>query len=190
MTTPRQPGKVPSLFTIGHSTRSLDELVDLVRGHEIATLVDVRTVPRSRFNPQFNRDRLEKDLREAGLEYIHFPSLGGLRKPRPDSVNNAWKNASFRGFADYMGTSEFDLGVSELVEKSRMQTTAIMCAEAVPWRCHRSLVSDSMTVRGVKVRHIISQRETKTHTLTEFAAVDGISITYPATPRDEQTTML
>jgi uncharacterized protein (DUF488 family) len=168
----------------------LQDLVTLLRTVRIQTLVDIRTVPRSRFNPQFNREQLEKDLRELGLEYIHFPALGGLRKPRPDSVNNAWKNDSFRGFADYMATSEFDLGIAKLIEMSRKQPTVIMCAEAVPWRWHRSLVSDSMTVRGVKVRHIISRGKTKEHTLTEFARADGVSITYPAAPTDEQTRML
>ncbi len=183
-------GQQLTLFTIGHSTRPLDELVQLLRAHGVEKVVDIRTVPRSRFNPQFNVERLQQGLPSHGLGYRHFPKLGGLRKPLAESANKGWRNASFRGFADYMATDEFAAGLQDLMQLAQERPTAIMCAEAVPWRCHRSLVSDALTIRGVTVRHILSQRETKGHTLTEFAHIEGERITYPSPAENEQTVLL
>jgi uncharacterized protein (DUF488 family) len=143
-----------TIWTIGHSTRPIEELLGLLCAHEIGLLVDVRTVPRSRYNPQFNRDTLAHSLHGAGLQYRHLPELGGLRKPRKDSVNQGWRNDSFRGYADYMQTNEFREALEELIAESGLQLTAIMCAEALPWRCHRSLIADMLTIRGRAVRHI------------------------------------
>ena len=154
--------------------------MDLLLAHQISLLVDVRTVPRSRYNPQFNTDTLARSLRDAGLRYRHSPELGGLRKPKKDSVNDGWRNASFRGYADYMQTDEFLNALEMLMTESRLQPTAIMCAEAVPWRCHRSLIADALTVRGVEVRHITGLAEPALHEITPFARVEGSRITYPA----------
>ena len=170
------------VLTIGHSTRTLEELVELLRGHGAVHLVDIRTVPRSRHNPQFNRDRLALELPAAGLAYTHMPALGGLRHARRDSPNGGWRNASFRGFADYMLTPEFDAGLVELMATAAKGRTAIMCAEAVPWRCHRSLVADALTVRGVQVEHIMNAARVDRHALTPFAVVRGTQVTYPPAP--------
>jgi uncharacterized protein (DUF488 family) len=180
----------PTLFTIGHSTRPLDELVQLLKSHGVENLVDIRTVPRSRFNPQFNVERLQQDLPSHGLGYRHFPQLGGLRKPLAESANKGWRNDSFRGFADYMRTEEFDDGLQDLMQLAQERPTAVMCAEAVPWRCHRSLVADALTVRGIKVQHILSQRDTKEHAVTEFAHIDGDTVTYPGPIENTQTHLL
>ena len=137
-----------ALYTIGHSTRTADALVELLRAHRIEMLVDVRTIPRSRHNPQFNRDALAQSLAAAGIDYAHHPALGGLRHPRKDSVNLGWRNASFRGYADYMQTAEFARALDALEALADARRTAIMCAEAVPWRCHRGLIADALTVRG------------------------------------------
>ncbi|MDP1948033.1 MAG: DUF488 domain-containing protein [Nitrospirota bacterium] len=169
----------PTIWTIGHSTRPIGEFTDLLRAHSINLLVDVRTVPRSRHNPQFNSDTLAKILREAGLTYLHMPALGGLRKARLDSINDGWRNSSFRGYADYMQTDEFSSALEELMADSRLQPTAIMCAEAVPWRCHRSLIADALSSRGWTVRHILSPVKADEHRLTPFAVVDGDRIVYP-----------
>jgi uncharacterized protein (DUF488 family) len=165
---------------VGHSTRSADEFIALLRAHHIHQLVDVRTIPRSRHNPQFAKDQLSASLHEAGIHYLHIPSLGGLRHARRDSVNNAWRNASFRGYADYMQTPEFDNAIKELIRIAKRRRTAIMCAEAVPWRCHRSLIADALLVRGLQVEEIASATSTRLHTLTLWAKVNGQSITYPA----------
>jgi uncharacterized protein (DUF488 family) len=180
MTTPQPEPEQPIVYTIGHSSRSLDELVRLLKSHELETVVDMRTIPRSRLNPQFNRDRLEKDLPELGFEYRHFPQLGGLRTPQPNSANTALQHEGFRGFADHMNTDEFASGVAEFIDLARKQRTTVMCAEAVPWKCHRLVLSDALIVRGVKVLHIVSDQEVKEHTLMDSAVVDGESITYPA----------
>jgi uncharacterized protein (DUF488 family) len=168
-----------SLWTLGHSTRPIDEFIGLLRVHQISLLVDVRTVPRSRYNPQFNTDILAESLKEAGLVSLHMPALGGLRKARKDSINNGWRNASFRGYADFMQTEEFQRALEELMAYGTDMRTAIMCAEAVPWRCHRSLIADALVARAWEVRHILSQVKADEHRLTPFAVVDGDTLVYP-----------
>lgn len=171
------------IWTIGHGTRPLDELVELLRAYGVTQLVDVRTLPRSRHNPQFNRETLPAALGAAGIACVHMPGLGGLRRPRADSVNTGWRNQSFRGYADYMQTPEFEKNLDALAALSRRQPTAIMCAETVPWRCHRSLVADALTVRGIPVEHIVSAGRAEPHALTPWARVEGTTLTYPASPR-------
>jgi uncharacterized protein (DUF488 family) len=168
-----------TVFTIGHSTRTLDEFIGLLKTYGITLLVDVRTVPRSRHNPQFNKETLPVSLKPKGLKYIHVPEIGGLRRPKHDSINLAWKNMGFRGYADYMQTKEFIENLLRIVALARENCLALMCAEALPWRCHRSLISDALLVRHVKVLHIISKDNTINHELTEFALVEGTKITYP-----------
>ena len=168
------------MYTIGHSTRSLDEFVALLCAHHVARLVDVRTIPRSRRHPQFNREALPGPLGDAGIAYVHMGGLGGLRKPHADSVNTGWRNAGFRGYADYMQTPEFATSLMALLAHAGATPTAIMCAEAVPWRCHRSLIADALVVRGVDVFHIIGPGPAGRHQLTVFARIDGLRITYPA----------
>lgn len=169
----------PVLWTIGHSTRTLDELIALLREHGITRLVDVRTVPRSAHNPQFNTETLPASLDAQGIAYTHLAALGGLRHARKDSVNTGWRNASFRGYADYMQTADFARGLDELMALGGKETVAIVCAEAVPWRCHRSLIADALTVHGIEVRHIMGPGKWHAHKLTPFARVDGVRITYP-----------
>ncbi|HSP08355.1 MAG TPA: DUF488 domain-containing protein [Candidatus Dormibacteraeota bacterium] len=167
------------ILTIGHSTRSLDELVELLHHHQVGLLVDVRTVPASRRMPYFVKAALERSLPAHRVEYVHMPELGGLRKPRADSINTHWRNVGFRGYADYMQTSEFWQGIDRLSSFcNRGEEVAIMCAEAVPWRCHRSLISDALTARGVEVRHITSKTQPARHTITPFARVADSRITY------------
>jgi uncharacterized protein (DUF488 family) len=173
------PPRAPRLWTIGHSTRGIDELVAMLRAHGVRHLADVRTVPRSRRHPQFDRDAMPAPLAAAGIAYAHLPGLGGLRKPRPDSTNTAWRNAAFRGYADYMRTPEFERHLAGLLALAAREPVAIMCAEAVPWRCHRSLVADALLARGVEVRHITSATRAEPHALTPFARVDGTRVTYP-----------
>jgi len=167
------------IWTIGHSTRPIEEFIAMLTAHRVQKLVDVRTVPRSRHVPQFNKDALPKPLRAAGIHYLHMPSLGGLRRPRPDSPNSGWRNAGFRGYADYMQTPEFEAALEELIRQARQQRIAIMCAEAVPWRCHRSLIADALSLRGIPVEHIMNAASARAHALTQFAKVDGFKITYP-----------
>ncbi|MDE1881850.1 MAG: DUF488 domain-containing protein [Euryarchaeota archaeon] len=170
-----------TIYTVGHSTRSSSEFLALLRAHGIRRIVDVRTIPRSRHNPQFDRDRLSRSLRAAGIHYRHLPGLGGLRRPRRDSINVAWRNANFRGFADYMQTSQFQVSLDRLLHLARGETTAVMCAEAVPWRCHRSLIADALLVRGVAVQEAASPSKTEPHKPTPWARVQGTQVTYPAT---------
>lgn len=170
------------LYTVGHSTRSLDELVALLRPFGVTVLADIRTIPRSRHNPQYDRETLPSALRPYGLTYAHLPHLGGLRRPRKDSINTAWRNDSFRGFADYMLTDEFETGLSELRAETDRGLVALMCAEAVPWRCHRSLVADALTVREASVEHIMGSARAAPHHLTSFAEARGTSVTYPGEP--------
>ena len=172
------------LFTVGHSTHPIDEFVSLLAGYGVDLLVDVRTVPKSRHNPQFWGDALSESLAEHAIGYRHQASLGGLRRTTADSVNTGWNNASFRGYADYMQTEEFAAGLGELIELSSEYTVAVMCAEAVPWRCHRSLIGDALLVRGFSVDDIFSATSVRPHTLTKFAEVDGLTLTYP--PYDEE----
>jgi uncharacterized protein (DUF488 family) len=169
----------PTIWTLGHSTRPIDEFIGLLRAHQISLLVDVRTVPRSRYNPQFNTDALYQSLRDAGLQYRHLLELGGLRKPKKDSVNDGWRNASFRGYADYMQTEEFQRALEELLAYSTDKNTAIMCAEAVPWRCHRSLIADALVIRGWDSLHIMSETKADPHKLTSFAHLEKGTLTYP-----------
>ena len=168
------------MLTIGHSNRPLDEFLRILQAHAVELLVDVRTVPRSRHNPQFNRDVLPHSLEAKGIRYEHMPGLGGLRHPRKDSPNTGWKNLSFRGYADYMQSPEFLENLEALDRLDRSARTAIMCAESVPWRCHRSLIADALMVRGIKVSHIMSETKANPHKLTAFAQVEGDRITYPA----------
>lgn len=169
------------IFTIGHSTRPIEDFIALLHAHQIKLLIDVRTVPRSRHNPQFNRDTLPDSLRPAHIHYLHLAELGGLRHARKDSTNTAWRNLSFRGFADYMETPEFEQGLTRLIDESQKQRTAIMCAEAVPWRCHRSLIADALTARGLEVFEISSATRTQPHKMTPFAQINGPQVRYPQT---------
>ena len=168
-----------TVFTIGHSTRPWEEFRDLLRAHGIQRVIDVRTLPRSRHNPQFNRETLSAKLRGAKIGYVHLRNLGGLRHARRDSLNTGWRNSSFRGYADYMQTPEFDHALQRLIKLGRQKKSAIMCAEAVPWRCHRSLIADALTIRGIPVAHIVSTAKPRMHSLTPFAKIRGHSITYP-----------
>jgi uncharacterized protein (DUF488 family) len=216
------------ILTVGHSTHPLEGFLAMLRAHGVAQIIDVRTVPRSARNPQFNRESLPGELAAVGIAYTHTPELGGLRKARADSTNLAWRNESFRGYADYMQTLEFDTGLRRLIEiangrvdwtdPGRAPTWAagrppgavhetgalhdksavddnrgaheknaappsfctLMCAEALPWRCHRSLIADALTARGVPVEHIISATARQPHEVTPFARVEGARVTYPA----------
>ena len=167
------------VLTLGHSTRPIEELVSLLKAHGVTRLVDVRTVPRSRRNPQFNIDALPAALAPSSIAYTHMGGLGGLRRPRKDSPNAGWRNESFRGYADYMQTGEFLDNLEHLIEMARHERVAIMCAEAVPWRCHRSLIADALLVRGVRVDEIVGAERVRAHALTPFARVEGTTITYP-----------
>jgi uncharacterized protein (DUF488 family) len=169
-----------TVYTIGHSTRPRAELIDLLRHYGVVTLVDVRSMPRSRHNPQFTGEQLQTALPEAGIAYVHLPQLGGLRRGLgAASPNTGWRNASFRAYADYMQTSDFLQGLDAVRTLTAAGPVALMCAEAVPWRCHRSLIADALHVRGVVARDIQSRTRAIPHTLTPFARVDGERITYP-----------
>lgn len=170
------------LYTVGHSTRPLAEFIGMLRAHGVEFLADIRSIPRSRRNPQFNRDTLPEALQAAGIGYTHVKALGGLRKARADSGNTAWRNPSFRGYADYMLTDEFRASLRSLIDLARGRRVAMMCAEAVPWRCHRSLVADALLADGHAVEHILSASRREPHTLTEFAIVRDGQVTYPAGP--------
>ncbi|MDT3776001.1 DUF488 domain-containing protein [Nitrospira sp. MA-1] len=178
------------LWTIGHSTRPIEEFVGLLQSHGIQLLVDVRTIPFSRRNPQFHQESLAQSLREAMIQYRHMPELGGRRKARPDSLNVGWRNEGFRGYADYMQTQEFWDGLEELVNIGQQSPSAVMCAEAVPWRCHRSLIADALVIRSWTVDHIISASSLKTHTLTPFAKPDAGRLTYPSEEFSDSTLRL
>jgi uncharacterized protein (DUF488 family) len=167
-------------MTIGHSTRPIGEFIGLLKAHGVQRLVDVRTVPRSRHNPQFNRDQLSPSLHSARIHYSYMPGLGGFRHVQHDSVNIGWRNASFRAYADYMQTSAFNHEINVLIQLAQREQVAVMCAEAVPWRCHRSLIADALLVRGIEVREITSATGTRLHSLTPFAQVNGSQIIYPA----------
>ena len=167
------------VLTLGHSTRSLEDFLSLLRAHGVQCVVDIRTVPRSRRNPQFDKMTLPGALQQAGIGYKHMADLGGLRKPRRESPNGGWKNASFRGYADYMQTDEFAANLEELLSLAQNQRIALLCAEAVPWRCHRSLVADALTVRNIPVEHILSAVRRQEHRLTPWAKVHGSQISYP-----------
>jgi uncharacterized protein (DUF488 family) len=170
----------PVIFTIGHSTRPIEVFVRLLKAHGVQRVIDVRTIPRSRHNPQFNRDRLSPALHRARVHYKHMAGLGGLRHARPDSVNTAWRNASFRGYADYMQTQEFKDTLQRCIDLATREPVALMCAEAVPWRCHRSLIADALVARGIAVDEITSGVRAQPHVLTPWAHVEGTEVTYPA----------
>ena len=167
--------EMPAVLTIGHSNRTWKDFLDLLRAYRVKRVIDVRSIPRSRHNPQFNRETLSKKLRAARIGYVHLRKLGGLRHARRDSPNMGWRNASFRGFADYMQTSEFEAGLHRLIKLAGQKRSAIMCAEAVPWRCHRSLIADALTVRGIQVDDIMSMKRSQVHSLIPFARVRGPS---------------
>ena len=168
-----------TVYTIGHSTRTIEEFLELLKTYGITMVLDVRTVPRSRHNPQFNKETLPTILKDQNVKYVHMPEIGGLRHPKRDSVNLAWRNSSFRGYADFMQTKEFTDNLLGIVALAGENCLALMCAEALPWRCHRSLISDALVVRHVKVMHIISKTSTIAHDLSEMAHVEGTKITYP-----------
>jgi len=176
---PQRSPRQPVVLTIGHSTRTLEEFIALLQAHGATRVVDVRTIPRSRHNPQFNRTSLPDALQQAGVAYTHLPELGGLRHAKRDSPNTGWENASFRGYADYMQTPEFDASLEELIRLTTRDRIALMCAEAVPWRCHRALIADALLVRGVRTEDILSATRRRAHALTPFAKVRGTNITYP-----------
>jgi|SRR5665213_231122 len=166
--------------TVGHSTHPVHDFIHILEAHGIRRLVDVRTIPRSRRNPQFNLENLSASLHKSGIDYRHFPGLGGLRRPRKDSINTGWRNASFRGYADYMQSPEFDESLNALIELASEAPTAIMCAEAVPWRCHRSLIADALVARGIQAMEIMSATKSQPHAMTSFAQVEDQQATYPA----------
>ncbi len=175
-----RPKNPLTVLTIGHSTHPIERFTELLQSNGVTQLVDIRTIPQSRHNPQFNSGALSKSLHDAKIRYLHMKDLGGLRHPRRDSINSGWRNASFRGYADYMQTDEFAAALERFMALAIKQRTALMCAEAVPWRCHRSLVSDALIARGIRVLEIISSAAPKEHSLTPFARVRGARITYPA----------
>lgn len=168
-----------TVSTVGHSTHPGEEFIRILQAHGIRRLVDVRTIPKSRRNPQFNRENLAASLAAPGIDYRHLPGLGGLRHPRKDSTNTGWRNASFRGYADYMQTPEFEDNLKKLIGIASAAPTAIMCAEAVPWRCHRSLIADALLARGIHVEEILSAAKSQPHTMTPFAKVQGERVSYP-----------
>jgi uncharacterized protein (DUF488 family) len=168
-----------TIYTVGHSTRPIEEFIAILESFRIELVCDIRTIPKSRRNPQFASDALRGALAERGIDYVHLKALGGLRHPRKDSPNGAWRNDSFRGYADYMQSAEFTEAVTDLIARATQKRTAIMCAEAVPWRCHRSLVGDALVVRGIAVEDITSQTRAQAHKLTPWAKVDGVNLTYP-----------
>ncbi len=168
------------VLTIGHSTRPLAAFTRLLKAHDVQRVIDVRTIPRSRHNPQFNRDQLSPALHSARIHYRHMPGLGGLRHARRDSTNTGWRNASFRGYADYMQTPAFDESLARCIELAKRERVVLMCAEAVPWRCHRSLIADALLIRGIEAREITSGVRTRIHVLTPWARVLGTQVSYAA----------
>jgi uncharacterized protein (DUF488 family) len=171
-----------TVLTVGHSNQSLEEFLRLLQAHGVSLVADVRKMPGSRRNPRFGHDTLPPALRQAGIGYVHLPGLGGLRRRRPDSPNTGWKNASFQGYADYMLTPAFEQGLQELLERADGERVALMCAEALPWRCHRSLIADALVVRGVAGEHILGAGRTQPHVLRSWARVRGGHLVYPPSP--------
>jgi uncharacterized protein (DUF488 family) len=168
------------IYTIGHSTHAWDTFIKILQNYTIGLLVDVRSIPRSRHNPQFNKDVLDPGLGKHDIRYIHLKELGGLRHTTGDSINTGWTNLSFRGFADHMQTEEFQRGIDQLIEAAHLARAVIMCAEALPWRCHRSLIADALVIRDVTVEHIMGAHSTRVHAVNPGAKVIGTAITYPA----------
>jgi uncharacterized protein (DUF488 family) len=169
----------PSVYTVGHSTRTLAEFTTTLKTYHVNFLVDIRSVPRSRYNPKFNKETLSQELKFNGIKYLHIPELGGLRRPHSDSVNLALQNKSFRGYADYMQTKEFAEHLLRLVALASEKRLAIMCSEAAPWRCHRILLSDALVARHMEVNHILTEASCLNHKLTPFAHIEGTNVTYP-----------
>jgi uncharacterized protein (DUF488 family) len=178
--------QAPVVLTIGHSTRTLADFIDLLKVNEVTRLIDVRTIPRSRHNPQFNTDTLPVALEAEGISYEHIPGLGGFRPTHPASPNTGWRNTSFRGYADYMQTPEFSVHLRALIALTHHDRIALMCAEAVPWRCHRSLIADALIVHGLRVEEIVGLSQRREHVLTRFAKVRGTTITYPPEAQAEE----
>ena len=176
---PHETHAAVTVYTIGHSTHPIEKFIGMLNAHDIRLIADVRTIPRSRHNPQYNNNALSASLREIGIGYVHMPGLGGLRHAKKDSVHTGWKTESFRGYADYMLTGGFEAHLRELIVLAKEKTTAIMCAEALPWRCHRSLIGDALLVRGIQVMNIMSRTSEKPHIMTPWAVVEGTTITYP-----------
>jgi uncharacterized protein (DUF488 family) len=176
-----RPTEQPALWTIGHSTRSLENFLAMLRAHGIGLVVDVRRYPVSRRHPHFNAAALARRLESCGIAYRGLAALGGRRPPQPGSQNLGWRNAGFRGYADYMLTEPFQQAVSELLAQTSRLRTAVLCAEAVPWRCHRTLIADAVVSRGWQVHHILDEHQTEPHALSAFAKIEDGRITYPAT---------
>jgi uncharacterized protein (DUF488 family) len=168
-----------TVLTVGHSTRASEDFIRLLQVHRVTRVVDVRAIPHSRHNAQFDQKFLSRSLREAGISYTHLAGLGGLRHTTHDSPNLGWRNESLRGFADYMQTSDFERGLRKMLQFASKERIALMCAEAVPWACHRALIADALLVRGIRTRHIMSLSHDEPHTLTSFAKVRGRHVTYP-----------
>lgn len=175
----KYPESGPLICTIGHSTHPLDVFIGMLKKNEVAHVLDVRTVPQSRKNPQFDKATLPESLCAAGIKYTHLPGLGGLRHAQKDSINGAWRNLSFRGYADYMQTPEFEANIQRVMDLADAERCVLMCAEAVPWRCHRSLIADALTLRGARVEDILTSQGRKLHIMTPWARVDGQRIFYP-----------
>ena len=176
----------PELWTVGHSTRSFADFLEMLHAQRIQLLVDVRRYPLSRRHPQFNADAIQHALQNSGIEYRPMAGLGGRRSPQPDSPNLGWRNASFRGYADYMQTEPFRLALASLVSAASQARTAVMCAEAVPWRCHRSLIADAVVSQGWRVLHILANHKVDVHALCSFARIDDGRVTYPR-PQESDT---
>lgn len=172
------PQSQPSIWTIGHSTRPIQEFLNILKSFDLQTLVDVRSFPGSRRYPQFNKERLRASLADEGIAYVHMPELGGRRRAKPDSLNMAWRSEMFRGYADYMETDGFREGIDRLLELTRAQRVAVMCAEAVWWRCHRSLISDYLKVKGIKVDHILEAGKSDEHPFTSAASIVNGELSY------------
>lgn len=169
----------PQIFTIGYSTHTIEDFIELLKAHDIKMVIDIRTIPKSRYSPEFNQEELKSSLKKAKIGYRHIKELGGLRHASKDSVNTGWINASFRGFADYMQTESFQKGLEKLEKLAQKKRCVLMCAEGVPWRCHRSLIADALKVKKWKVFHIQSKKTAKPHALTEFLKIKKGQLIYP-----------
>lgn len=178
------PNINPKIYTIGHSTRSIDAFIELLQAYGVQLLVDIRTIPKSRNNPQYNAAALKTALQDAGIDFLPMPSLGGFRRPSPNSINTGWRNKSFQGYADYMQTNEFRESLNHLIDLANNRTIVMMCAEAVPWRCHRSLIADALLVYGFEVEDIMGTKSHPKHKLTPWAKVEKDRISYPSTASD------
>ena len=178
------------VLTIGHSSRTLEDFISILRKYHVQRVVDIRTVPRSRHNVQFNQEELAKSLETVGIGYVHMSGLGGFRRSQGVSINMGWRSLAFRGFADYMQTKEFNESLQALIELAKTERVVLMCAEAVPWRCHRSLIADALSVRDVQVKHIFSSTSLRDHRMTSFAKVEGRNITYPPSNQEKNANTL